>query len=186
MYTNVTSADLKEKTNMSKETTLLQHLFNLRKEVKGFVKNEEASAGSFSYKYFNIHQMIEHIQPFLQRNNLILVQPIVEDKITLAIINTETGERMELGSMSLPAINDPQNMGKAISYYRRYMLQSALFWGAVDEDGQIDYGAELDDLIACYGVDKKVLLKFYEVDSIDKMSEDTMKLAIKKLKEKYE
>jgi hypothetical protein len=37
--------------------------------------------------------------------------------------------------MDLPQGVNPQNMGSAITYYRRYTLQSALSLQAVDDDG---------------------------------------------------
>jgi hypothetical protein len=37
--------------------------------------------------------------------------------------------------MSLPNIQDPQKLGSAITYYRRYTLQSLLGLQAEDDDG---------------------------------------------------
>jgi hypothetical protein len=42
--------------------------------------------------------------------------------------------------MFLPEIADPQKMGSAVTYYRRYMLQSLLLLRAVDDDGNIASG----------------------------------------------
>jgi hypothetical protein len=39
--------------------------------------------------------------------------------------------------MQLPSIQDPQKIGSAITYYRRYTLQSLLSLKAEDDDGNL-------------------------------------------------
>ena len=43
-------------------------------------------------------------------------------------------------SMQLPSIQDPQKIGSAITYYRRYTLQSLLGLQAEDDDANATVG----------------------------------------------
>ena len=46
-----------------------------------------------------------------------------------------------ISGLRLPEINDPQKLGSAITYYRRYTLASLLGLQAVDDDANIASGA---------------------------------------------
>ena len=87
-------------------------------------------------KYFDINSLLSQVEPILQKNGLILAQPIQQGKVTTYLIDPETGD--DLGSeIELPNIQDPQKLGSAITYYRRYTLQSLLALQALDDDGEI-------------------------------------------------
>ena len=87
-------------------------------------------------KYFDINSLLEQVEPILQEHGLILAQPIKQGKVTTYLIDPETGD--DLGSeIELPNIQDPQKLGSAITYYRRYTLQSLLALQALDDDGEI-------------------------------------------------
>jgi hypothetical protein len=54
--------------------------------------------------------------------------------VTTQIIDVETGEMIE---SKMDFINGtPQSVGSAVTYYRRYTLQSLLSLQAVDDDGE--------------------------------------------------
>jgi len=87
-------------------------------------------------KYFDINSLLEQVEPIIQEHGLILAQPIQQGKVTTYLIDPETGD--DLGSeIELPNIQDPQKLGSAITYYRRYTLQSLLALQALDDDGEI-------------------------------------------------
>ena len=87
-------------------------------------------------KYFDINSLLEQVEPILQEHGLILAQPIQQGKVTTYLIDPETGD--DLGSeIELPSIQDPQKLGSAITYYRRYTLVSLLALQALDDDGEI-------------------------------------------------
>ena len=76
-------------------------------------------------KYFDINSLLEQVEPILQEHGLILAQPIQQGKVTTYLIDPETGD--DLGSeIELPQMQDPQKLGSAITYYRRYTLVSLL------------------------------------------------------------
>ena len=85
----------------------------------------------FKSKYFDINSLLDHVEPILQKNGLLLLQPITDGKVITEIIDVETGDRVS-SEIVLPILNDPQKLGSAVSYYRRYTAQSLL--GLQDED----------------------------------------------------
>ena len=90
----------------------------------------------FKSKYFDINSLIKHVQPLLADNGLLLLQPIKDGCQYSIIIDTESG--VEVGSqLELPNISDPQKLGSAITYYRRYTLQSLLGLEAEDDDANL-------------------------------------------------
>lgn len=113
--------------------TIYQKLFALRKEIKPLKKEQEG----YNYKYFDINQMINQIQPLLEKNNLLLIQPLTELNGNMALVtklvDIETGEGVEHVT-PLIELQDPQKMGGCITYFRRYALQSFLFMEAEDDD----------------------------------------------------
>jgi hypothetical protein len=95
----------------------------------------------FKSQYFDVNKVIEIIKPLLVKNNLIVIQPLkIQDgrnAIFTHIIDAESGEEMG-GSMFLPDNLKPQDLGSAITYFRRYGLVSMLLLqGEVDDDGNV-------------------------------------------------
>lgn len=118
-------------------------LFEIQQALQVIKKGETASVptkkgGVFDYQYFDINALIEHIKPHLEKQKLVLIQPLsyVGDKgaIRTILIDTETGEKIE-DVTPLTYNEDPQKMGSAITYYRRYAIQSLFFLQAEDDDG---------------------------------------------------
>jgi hypothetical protein len=80
--------------------------------------------------------LLEHVQPLLAKHKLLLTQPIKEGKVCSIIYDTETEKDGYVDSyIDLPQISDPQKLGSAITYYRRYTLASLLALQAEDDDG---------------------------------------------------
>lgn len=105
------------------------------KEVLNPIKKTETNPFLKS-KYFDINSLLEQVEPILHEHGLLLVQPIQQGKVTTYLVDPETGD--DLGSeIELPNIQDPQKLGSAITYYRRYTLQSLLALQALDDDGEI-------------------------------------------------
>ena len=111
---------------------LLIALANVKKEVGTLSKT--ATNPFFKSKYFDINSLIEQIEPLLEKNGLLLLQPIESGKVISVIYHIET-EMSVSSEMLLPNLQDPQKLGSAITYYRRYTLQSLLGLQAQDDDG---------------------------------------------------
>lgn len=111
---------------------LHKKLFKLRQHVGKISK--DASNPFFKSKYFDINSLIGHLQPLLDEHNLLLTQPIEQSRVTTTITDVDSGESVS-SSLNLPEIPDPQKIGSAITYYRRYTLASLLALQAEDDDG---------------------------------------------------
>jgi hypothetical protein len=88
----------------------------------------------FKSKYFDINDLLNHVEPILQKHGLLVLQPINGDGVTTCIVEVD-GDGAEQSFLPLPESNDPQKLGSAITYYRRYTLASLLALQAVDDDG---------------------------------------------------
>jgi hypothetical protein len=122
---------------MSKETNINQKLFNLQQEIGTISK--DASNPFYKSKYFDINSLIKQLQPLFEKHRLLLIQPIEEDCVYSKIICID-GTGGVISALKLPEINDPQKLGSAITYYRRYTLASLLGLQAVDDDANVASG----------------------------------------------
>jgi len=110
---------------------LLKALANVKKEVGKLSKTE--TNPFFKSKYFDINSLIEQVEPLLEKNGLLLLQPIINNEVKSIIYHCESELSVE-SSIQLTQFNDPQKLGSAITYYRRYTLQSLLGLQAEDDD----------------------------------------------------
>ena len=116
--------------------SIYKQLLEVQKEVGAISKDSKNPF--FKSKYFDINKLIEVVNPVLSKHGLVLLQPIEDNKVYSKIFdaNAEKGEKLCVEScIELPNLSDPQKIGSAISYYRRYTLSSLLGLQAEDEDG---------------------------------------------------
>ncbi len=115
------------------EKTLAYKLFEIRKEIKPMKKDQEG----YNYKYFDINQMIEVLQPLFEKHRILVLQPLtnINGKMALAtsIYDLDSNSTM-IVETPLIELQDPQKMGGCITYFRRYALQSLFFMEAADDD----------------------------------------------------
>lgn len=114
--------------------TFLQKLHNAKQSIKKVAKN--AKNPHFKNNYADINALIEEVEPILLENRLLLLQPIEDGYVYSRIVDIDSGEICE-SCMKLPEITDPQKIGSAVTYYRRYTLQSLLSLQAVDDDANL-------------------------------------------------
>ena len=116
--------------------SIYKQLLEVQKEVGAISKDSKNPF--FKSKYFDINKLIEVVNPVLSKHGLVLLQPIEDNKVYSKIFdaNAEKGEKLCVeSSLELPNLTDPQKIGSAISYYRRYTLSSLLGLQAEDNDG---------------------------------------------------
>jgi hypothetical protein len=109
-----------------------EKLFEAKKEIGKISK--DSTNPFFKSKYFDVNGLLEHIEPILQKHGLLLLQPILDGKVT-TIIHDFENDTSYSSELQLPNIQDPQKIGSCISYYRRYTCQSLLGLQAEDDDG---------------------------------------------------
>jgi hypothetical protein len=115
--------------------SIYKKLFEAKKEIGKISK--DSTNPFFKSKYFDVNSLLEHIEPILQKNQLLVLQPIMRDRVVTQIIDVENAELIVFSEIELPKIQDPQKLGSAITYYRRYTLQSLLGLQAEDDDANI-------------------------------------------------
>jgi hypothetical protein len=118
---------------MKTETNFYEKLAAVKSEVGRISK--DSSNPFFKSKYFDVNSLLLHVEPIIQKNGLLLLQPI-QDNLVKSIIFDTNGFSIESGIV-LPELNDPQKLGSAITYYRRYTLQSLLALQAEDDDANL-------------------------------------------------
>jgi hypothetical protein len=75
------------------------------------------------------------LKPLLEKYKLLLLQPITDNQVRSIIYDLDGGSVES--SMPLPNDLDAQKLGSAITYFRRYTLQSLLALQAMDDDGNL-------------------------------------------------
>lgn len=118
---------------------LLSALYRAKSEIGAISKDSDNPF--FKSKYFDINKLIQHVEPVLANHGLMLLQPLIDGKVSSQIYHVTSGQMIE-SSIDLPQLSDPQKMGSAITYYRRYTLQSLLSLQAEDDDGNKAAGKE--------------------------------------------
>jgi len=115
---------------------MYKKLLEVQKKIGAISK--DSTNPFFKSKYFDINKLLDVVKPILNEQGLILMQPLTNidgnPAICTTIIDAETSKNLEF-VMPITANPDPQKMGSAITYYRRYSLQSLLGLQAEDDDG---------------------------------------------------
>lgn len=129
-----------EQTNMTSKT-IYQKLLAVQMEI-GAIK-KDATNPFYKSKYFDINSLLEQIKPILNKNDIIILQGLthIEGKLALStkLIDSFNGEGIET-ICPLPEVSDPQKAGSAVTYFRRYAIQSLLALEAEDDDSEVAVG----------------------------------------------
>ncbi len=107
-------------------------LFKFQQEVGKVTK--DATNPFFHNKYATLSSVLEAVKKPLEKANLVVVQSPSISTLYTKIIHTESGEFVDGHYSLLPVKNDPQSMGSAITYARRYALVSMLCLDVDDDD----------------------------------------------------
>ncbi len=101
-------------------------------EIGAIAKTSENK--HFDHKYFDVSALLEVVHPALANQGLVVTQPIKQGVVWTIITEIETGDEIT-SELPLPTGVKAQDIGSAITYYRRYTLQSLLALPAEDDDG---------------------------------------------------
>lgn len=125
------------------KTTINTKLLEFQKKI-GIIKKDSKNP-HFKNTYASLTQILSEVKPLLTECGLILIQPISLDGVGTTIIDFETGEKIET-VISLPTNLSPQQLGSAITYFRRYTLASLLSLEIDDDDAQSTVNKPADKL----------------------------------------
>lgn len=116
-------------------------LLNVQKKVGAISKDSKNPY--FKSNYFDINKLLHELKPILNEEGIVLLQPLTvidgRTGIETMVIDHESGEHI-LKTTVIPENTDPQKMGSAITYFRRYALQSFFALQAEDDDANFASG----------------------------------------------
>ena len=118
--------------------SITKKLFAVQQEIGKISKDSKNPF--YNSKYFDINSLIEQTIPLFKKHDILLLQPIKNGEVHTILRCIDTNEE-EVSSIALPDIPDPQKVGSAITYFRRYNLASMLGLQAADDDGNATVGA---------------------------------------------
>ncbi|MCR8939794.1 ERF family protein [Brevibacillus laterosporus] len=115
---------------------IAEALSNFNSEVSKVSK--DANNPFFKNNYATLDQIIDEVRPILQKNGLSILQLPGGDgeKIALrTLLIHQSGEWIESEPLSMkPVKNDPQSIGSAITYARRYSMSAFLSLNTGEDD----------------------------------------------------
>lgn len=111
--------------------------------AKAFAEIDKATKAAtnphFKSKYADLTAIIEAVKPALINHGLFFTQhchPSEDGVCVETVLGHESGEERSLGKLFVPANKkDAQGFGSALTYARRYALQTAFGVPADDDDG---------------------------------------------------
>lgn len=119
---------------MSEERTLFDRLLAAQKKI-GVISKDKVNP-YFNSKYTDINALIAMIKPIINEEGLLILQPLsnVNGRPAVSTIIMYGSEKIE-STFTIPDLDNPQKVGGAVTYIRRYMLMSLLCGEAEDDDG---------------------------------------------------
>lgn len=119
-----------------KITSVMTALLKFQGQVSKIKK--DAKNPHFKSNYASLSKILEETNPVLTECGLVLTQHFDVDVLTTMLCHAETGEFMQSDyPITVKDVSNPQQLGSAISYARRYGIQSILNLTASDDDGQM-------------------------------------------------
>lgn len=118
------------------EKTFESRLLQFQTQI-GIIKKDSKNP-HFKNTYASLEQILSEVKPILTDCGLILLQPI-NDKGVCTVITMVDGTETDFieSYIPLPTNLTPQQLGSAITYYRRYTLSSLVALEIDDDDAQI-------------------------------------------------
>jgi len=149
----------KPRKTTKKSKNIYQKLADAKAEIGAISK--DSTNPFYKSKYFDINNLLAHVEPILQKHGLLCLQPIIEGHVVTQIIDVDTEQMIE-SSIALTDERDPQKLGSQISYFRRYSCSSILAIQAEDDDAnsakpkpqpikpKLEIGTEAFEKVAAY------------------------------------
>ena len=98
---------------------------------------KDAKNPFFKSNYASLSHILEEISQPLQDSGLVITQFPNASGMTTILIHAETGQYLQATyEMPVAKANDPQALGSAISYTRRYAVSSILSLNIDDDDAE--------------------------------------------------
>lgn len=86
-------------------------------------------------KYATLPHILNVITPILKKNGLVIVQPVINTCVVTKLIHIDSGQILEsVYDIVCKDASNPQQIGSAVSYARRYSISSILNLNIDDDD----------------------------------------------------
>lgn len=106
----------------------------LKAQTEFMTASKDAKNQFFKSKYATLNSVWEAVATALHNNGLVCIQPIVNNMVATTIIHTSGQFITSECPIVCAKQNDPQALGSAITYSRRYALASMLGVMTDDDD----------------------------------------------------
>ena len=120
------------------KTNIYQKLLLAQGEIGAIAKTQDNPF--FRSKYADINAILAVVKPILNKHGLVLTQGLSSENshfgLNTTIVDADSKEEVK-SWCPLPENLDAQKTGSAITYFRRYSLQSLLALEAQDDDGNV-------------------------------------------------
>jgi len=107
-----------------KINNLTKALLQFHKEIGKIAKT--STNPFFKSKYADLPSILDAINEPLSNAGLVIVSIPDADGLTTLLLHSESGEYISANAIMKPIKNDPQSIGSAITYQRRYSIGSIL------------------------------------------------------------
>lgn len=134
---------------MTEQATLWDSYMQVLNEVPNFITDETAQAGNRTYKYLNLATILKNIKPIFAKHNIGFYQMTdldgAQGNVTYGTVTTvifNATERESVCRYPFVVTGDPQQVGSAVTYARRYSLYAILgIFPDKDDDGAYAHDA---------------------------------------------
>jgi hypothetical protein len=118
--------------------TLAVALLKAQKQIKVAVK--DSANPFFKSKYADFTTIVEAVKPALNENGIMFLQIVTPEGVETVLLH-ESGEYISgVTPVVVAKQNDPQALGSAITYAKRYGLQAIVGIPSEDDDGEAAMG----------------------------------------------
>ena len=123
-------------TTVKKPTDIYEVILAFQLDPPSLLKDTSGQVGPRKYKYVDLNQVVERVvRDRLNKMDCIVIQPLSGSQLETVIRHVPSGTEV-MAVTDLPGGETPQDMGKSVTYMRRYSLVSLLsLIGDEDEDG---------------------------------------------------
>ncbi len=112
-------------------TNIYKKLFEVKKAWIKLQRDTKA----FNYKYATLSQIQEKLSDIFEKNNLLILHKIEDNKVITQIVATDLSNEYFIQSeIPMSEWTKPQDKWSEITYYRRYNLLSLLDLEVEDDD----------------------------------------------------
>lgn len=104
------------------------------KEVQPLTRDTAA----YTHRYADLNQVLDKLGPELDKHNLVILftTDVVGQDNLVCLVVRDGDEELMASSLVIPRGIGPQDMGGAITYFRRYMLVALFNLRTYDDDAQ--------------------------------------------------